>query len=76
MLDRSLMGYGIACGWIPPSLLLLKVISKVTKLKMGIYHNILFIIGINFIILNKFIYIFVSRIFVDSIINLLLISNY
>ena len=31
---------------MPLSLLILKVISKVTKLKMGIYHHILFIIGI------------------------------
>ena len=38
----------MTCGWMPPSLLILKVILKVTKLKMGIYHHILFIIGIKF----------------------------
>ena len=48
MLDRSLTGSGITCGWMSRSLLILKVISKVTKLKMGIYHHILFIIGIKF----------------------------
>ena len=48
MLDGSLIGYGITCGWMPQSLLILKVISKVTKIKMGIYHHILFIIGIQF----------------------------
>ena len=47
----------------------------VTKPKMGIYHHIVFIIGNKSIILNNFIYDFVLRIFVDFIINLLLISN-
>ena len=58
---------------MPPSLLILKVISKVTKLNMGIYHHILLIIVSNSIIFNNFIYDLVSRIFVDFIINLILI---
>ena len=45
MLDLSLIGKGITCGWLPPSLLILQVVLKVTKLKIGIYHHILFNIG-------------------------------
>ena len=71
MLDRSL-----TCGWMAPSLLILKAILKVTKLQMGIYHHILFIIGIKFHYFKLRYFLFFSQIFVDFIINLLLVASY
>ena len=45
---KGLQSSIITCGWMSPSLFILKVILKVSKLKMGIYHPIPISIRIKF----------------------------
>ena len=60
---------------MPQSLLIFNVISKVTKLKMGIYHHLLFINWYLILLFELGDLFFVSQISVNCIISLIKLHN-